>query len=82
MDPSCWYRTSVISPIQTDQIEFPSNKLFRACITGAMGGIPGERPFNLLLPGLLQPNFIDPLAKQRHRKAFAVAGGDSLFLMA
>ena len=82
MDPSCWYRTSVISPIQTDQIEFPSNKLFRACITGAIDGIPDERPFNLLLPGLLQPNFIDPLAKQWHWETFAVTGGDGLFLMA
>ena len=47
-----------------------------------MGGIPGERPFNLLLPGPLQPNFIDPLAKQCHWETFAVTGGDGLFLMA
>jgi hypothetical protein len=37
---------------------------------------------NPSLPGPLQPNFVDPFAKQRHREAFAVTGGDGFFLVA
>jgi hypothetical protein len=44
------------------------------------GGAP--RRSDLRTGGRLQPNFVDPLTKQRHRKAFAVTGGDGLFLMA
>jgi hypothetical protein len=38
MDPSCWYRTSVIWRIQMDRIELPSNSYPR--LQEAMKAIP------------------------------------------